>query len=414
MLLTPTKGKSGGNQTGTWDFFSSAGISTVRKNVTMVNCLFLAAFVLQMQLSGAETNQPILIDSEFTQPENLQLRFCPLGKYAASTFTSHIWVPFNYSSLIHLESKLNQRLDQFIVDLNEYHFNIDESTLKTMHSTFQIYKQSTKEIFKLFHDLLASLPHVHARQRRQWNIASFVATSAALSLATYHTIQISKLEMAIETQQDKMDLLMDISKLHEQHLHQLEGLMDNIGNEIQVIKLLTHWQVRLEKIVAQISSDDAKLRAVIATFERIIITAFNKKLALGDLSTDILYQIISRINDIAGRNSYHKFVHEPADLYNLDVLFIHRPEQHTIILILYVPFVEADHLLTLYEFVLLPIHFNFSANISVVPEVLRRFHCHWGPKLFPNTVLVWPGRLQTSMPHVGAVAHLGVVAHLNS
>ncbi len=36
---------------------------------------------------------------------------------------------------------------------------------------------------------------------------------------------------------------------------------------------------------------------------------------------------------------------------------------------MHVPFVEADHLLTLYEFVSLPIHFNFSANISVVPEV---------------------------------------------
>ena len=116
--------------------------------------------------------------------------------------------------------------------------------------------------------------------------------------------------------------------------------------------------------------------------------AFNKKLAPGALSVDVLNQIITHINDIAGRNNYHKFVHEPADLYNLDVSFIHRPEEQTIILILHVPFVEADHLLTLYEFVSLPIHFNFSANISVVPEVLRRFHCHWGHKLLPSTVLV--------------------------
>jgi len=57
--------------------------------------------------------------------------------------------------------------------------------------------------------------------------------------------------------------------------------MDGIGNEIQVVKLLQTWQVRIERIIAQISSDDAKLRAVIATFERIIITAFNKKLAPG-------------------------------------------------------------------------------------------------------------------------------------
>ncbi len=41
--------------------------------------------------------------------------------------------------------------------------------------------------------------------------------------------------------------------------------------------------------------------------------------------------------------------------------FIHRPEDQTIILILHVPFVEAEQLLPLYEF--------FSANISVVPDV---------------------------------------------
>jgi len=53
------------------------------------------------------------------------------------------------------------------------------------------------------------------------------------------------------------------------------------------------------------------------------------------------------------------------------VSFIHRPEDQTIILILHVPFVEAEQLLSLYEFVSLPIHFNFSANISVVPDVGR-------------------------------------------
>ncbi len=103
----------------------------------------------------------------------------------------------------------------------------------------------------------------------------------------------------------------------------------------------------------------------------IIITAFNKKFAPGAVSTDVLNQIIYHINDIASRNNYNKFVHKPANLYNLEVSFIHRPEEHTIILIQHVPFVEADHLLTLYEFVFLPIHFNLSSNISIVPEVGR-------------------------------------------
>jgi len=84
---------------------------------------------------------------------------------------------------------------------------------------------------------------------------------------------------------------------------------------------------------------------------------------------DVLHQIIYHINDIAAKNKFHQFVHKPADLYKLNVAFIHQPEEYTIILILHVPIVEADHLLTLYEFVSLPIHFDFSANISVMLEV---------------------------------------------
>ena len=187
MQITQTKSKSGGNQTGTWSAFSAAGLSTARKNVTMVNCLFLAAFVLQMQHSGAETKQPILIDTEFTQPDKLQLRFRPLGKYAATTFTSHIRVPFSYSGLMNLESKMTQRLDQFITDIDRYKFTSTDADRRTIESTFDIYKQNTKGIFNLFNDLLASLPHVHARQRRQWDVASFVAATTALSLATYNT-----------------------------------------------------------------------------------------------------------------------------------------------------------------------------------------------------------------------------------
>jgi hypothetical protein len=72
MPIIKTKSQSGGNQTGTWGPFSAASQSTASKKVTMVNCLFLAAFFIQMQHSDAETKQPILIDSEFSQPETLQ------------------------------------------------------------------------------------------------------------------------------------------------------------------------------------------------------------------------------------------------------------------------------------------------------------------------------------------------------
>jgi hypothetical protein len=53
-------------------------------------------------------------------------------------------------------------------------------------------------------------------------------------------------------------------------------MIDEIGNELQVVHLQQQFQVRVDRIIAQITSDELKLRAVIATFERIIITALAK------------------------------------------------------------------------------------------------------------------------------------------
>ncbi len=175
MQITQTKSKSGGNQTGTWSAFSAAGLSTARKNVTMVNCLFLAAFVIQMQHSGAETKQPILIDTEFTQPDKLQLRFRPLGKYAATTFTSHIRVPFSYSGLMNLESKMTQRLDQFITDIDRYKFTSTEADRRTIQSTFDIYKQNRETKRSVGKQIVSAIVRLSQfSQLTQWPVPAVV------------------------------------------------------------------------------------------------------------------------------------------------------------------------------------------------------------------------------------------------
>ncbi len=104
-------------------------------------------------------------------------------------------------------------------------------------------------------------------------------------------------------------------------------------------------------------------------FKRIIVTAYNQKMAPGALSMDILNTFIQHIKDVASKNQFYNFAHQPLDLYKLEVSFIHCQEEETAIIILHIPFIKADNLLALYEFVSLPIHFNFSTNISVIPEV---------------------------------------------
>jgi hypothetical protein len=177
------------------------------------------------------------------------------------------------------------------------------------------------------------------------------------------------LEIAIEKQQQKTDLLTDIVHIHEQHLHQLDKMIEDIGNEIQKLKVKAGFYFSVDRAIAQVISDSNKLRAVVAIFERVINSAFDQKLAPGALSVDVLDKIVNHIKDTAAQSKFHNFIHQPSDLYKLETSFIHRPEEHTVILILHVPYVETENLLPLYEFISLPIYFNFSSNVSVIPDI---------------------------------------------
>ncbi len=164
MQIVKKKSSSGCHQTSTRGFLTKTR-EPLHVGVIAMNLLFLFAFFIQMQYSTAHTKPPILIDSEFSQPQGLQLRFRPMGKFAASTFTSHIRISFNYSSLIGLQQKLNDRLDNFFNVLNHWNFTLPDLDIATLKSTFQLYKGKTNGIFKLFHDLLTSLPNVHEHHR---------------------------------------------------------------------------------------------------------------------------------------------------------------------------------------------------------------------------------------------------------
>jgi len=63
-------------------------------------------------------------------------------------------------------------------------------------------------------------------------------------------------------------------------------------------------------------------------------------------------------------------IHQHAlDLFQVDVSHLYNPKMMEFTLIFHIPLVSNANLLELYEFLPLPIHFNFSQNISVTPDV---------------------------------------------
>ncbi len=109
-----------------------------------------------------------------------------------------------------------------------FHYAFNEFNIQSLNDAFQLYKKYMNKIFRLFHYLLISLPHIPEWQKRQWDIASSNEATAILTLATYNQY-LSDLQTGnIAAQQHKTDLLTDDSKLHKQHLHKLDTMVDNI------------------------------------------------------------------------------------------------------------------------------------------------------------------------------------------
>jgi len=144
----------------------------------------------------------------------------------------------------------------------------------------------------------------------------------------------------VKAQKQQTNLLADIVRLHEQHLQKLDEMIKNIRNELNKLKVQAGFHFSIDRAIAQVISDTNKLMAVVAIFERVINSAFDQKLAPGALSVDVLETIVHHIKDTAAKNKFHNFIHQPSDLYKLKTSFIHCPEEHTLILILHVQYVE--------------------------------------------------------------------------
>jgi hypothetical protein len=183
MSKTASPSKSGSHKVGSRGVLSKklparSVFSTKGDPRTIVpTCAILWSCFLQLS-SSSQAKKPILIDSISSHPDKVELRFRPMGNYASSTFISHVRIPFYYSTLLQLQSKMIERMDCCIPDLDRFKFNLDQYNRATLNSTFELYKSDINQVFKLFKDLLASLPHIsftNLQISTNWKFLSFTS-----------------------------------------------------------------------------------------------------------------------------------------------------------------------------------------------------------------------------------------------
>jgi hypothetical protein len=69
---------------------------------------------------------------------------------------------------------------------------------------------------------------------------------------------------------------------------------------------------------------------------------------------------------VANKQNLVSFVNYPSDLFQVEVLHLFNP---VTLVILHIPLVSKSNLLELYKFLPLPIHLNFTTNVSITLDI---------------------------------------------
>jgi hypothetical protein len=75
---------------------------------------------------------------------------------------------------------------------------------------------------------------------------------------------------------------------------------------------------------------------------------------------------LTTLSQVAKKKNLVPFVKFASDLFQIDVSHLYTPAKNELSLILHIPMVANSNILNLYEFLLLPIHFNFATNLSIM------------------------------------------------
>jgi hypothetical protein len=322
-------------------FFSKAANPCFRTFLASSYFFFILE-ILALKMNGAVAvpdPEPRLLGAKTVEPAKLQLLFRPSRKYAASTHFIHVRVPFNFSLLLETPAQIFENYQTYI---NKW----PEPFRMQVQEVADISRSCLADKVSDFNNILAALPEYElvTREKRFLDLVSFGMSATALTLATYNTARISKLETQIATNNKRLDHLVDITALHKKHF----------------------------KAVVQAQMTDfmeQKFGTAVAISERLIRTVYSNRLSPGALHHDALVEIVKYVNEVAANSDMLSFVHKPSDLFLVETSYVYKPDEKTFVLVLHVPLVTPHNLMPLYEFIPLPIYFNFSSNITVMPDV---------------------------------------------
>ncbi len=142
-----------------------------------------------------------------------------------------------------------------------------------------------------------------------------------MALISFNAYRITELNLEILALKSKTDLLVDVSHLHEAHLHHLEEKTDKTNKLLADLLESNVWFTT--KITDAV---EKKFQSVVHHDENIVKSAQHHGLAAGALPHDVLDEILNRTLSVARKRNMVSFVNFASDLFQVEVSHLFDPK----------------------------------------------------------------------------------------
>jgi hypothetical protein len=322
--------------------------------------IFIIYSLLKMSLgSNVPDPDPELMNAQNFDFAKPKLFFKNIGRYAATSTYIHVRIPFNFTTVFNTKQAI-AGVYKKLLDQHEEPF---KSITKSVTDVSLAIIEGSLEDFR---DIIKALPQkteISTPGRPKRFIAIGISV-AAMAMSTFNTVRITQLNEEINTLKEKTDLILDVVHLHERHKNNLEEKLDQTNKLLADLLESNIWFS--SKVTDTI---EKKFQSVVWHHENVVKSAQHHWLAPGALPHDVLDGIIDHVVNIAKKKNLAPFIKFASDLFQIKVSHLYTPATNEFTLILHILMVANSNLLDLYEFLLLPIHFNFALNISITPDV---------------------------------------------
>jgi hypothetical protein len=302
---------------------------------------------------------PELINAQNFNSAKPKLFFKSIGKYAATSTYIHVRIPFNFTTVFNTKQAIARVYEQ-LLDKHEEPF---KSITKSVTDVSLAVIEGSLEDFL---DIIKALPQKMkiSMPGRPKRFIALGISIAAMAMSTFNTVRITQLNEEISNLNEKTDLILDVVHLHEKHLHHVEEKLEQTNKLLADLLEANVWFS--SKVTDAI---ERKFESVVWHHENVVKSAQHHSLAPGALPHDVLDGIIKHVTAVAKKKNLVPFVTFASDLFQIKVSHLYSPATNKFTLILHVLMVANSNLLKLYKFLPLPIHFDFTANISITPDV---------------------------------------------